>query len=81
MTAETELDPPRWPKGPPICKTENLPALPTEKALDDFNKANGPACKVVRKWQCWACEHWHAETVAPDPAGGSSGTGRSSRGL
>jgi hypothetical protein len=69
----------RWPGGPKICPAENLPAFQTAAGLDGFLKANSPSCKVVSKWQCATCGHWHAYTIAPDPAGGSSGTGRSSK--
>jgi hypothetical protein len=70
---------PRWPNGPKICAAENLPAFETAKDLAAFLAKNAPSCKVVKKWQCQACGHFHAYTVAPDPAGGSSGTGRSSK--
>lgn len=73
----TTLDPPRWPFGPDICPVANLPALPTEAALHEFHRRNGPRCAVLREWQCDACGHWHAATVAPDPSGATSGTGRS----
>lgn len=73
------LEPPRWPGGPPICTVENLPALETYQALQEFHQKNGPSCKVVKTWHCPVCQRWHAETIAPDPAGNTSGTGRSSR--
>lgn len=73
------LDPPRWPNGPQICSVVNLPAFETEAELDKFNAANGPSCKVDRKWLCEHCEGWHCDVTAPDPSGGSSGTGRSSK--
>lgn len=69
----------RWPSGPKQCATANLPAFETPGALDDFLKKNSPSCKVIRKYQCAHCGHWHADTIAPDPAGGSSGTGRGSK--
>ena len=74
------FDHPRWPGGPLICPIENLPAFDTRATLDHFHKTNGPSCKVIRTWQCDHCHHWHMETTAPDPAGGSSGTGRSTKG-
>lgn len=70
---------PRWPGGPPHCHAANLPAFPTEKALDAFLKKNSPSCHVIWKWLCNKCQHWHARTSAPDPAGQSSGTGRSQK--
>jgi hypothetical protein len=72
------LEKPRWPGGPKICPSENLPAFESSKALDSFQSANSPSCKVVKKWQCQACGHWHAYTVAASPAGDSSGSGRNS---
>lgn len=78
MTIEL-LDPPRWPGGPPICVTVNLPAFTTHAALKAFHAASGPSCKVISEYECVKCGHWHAETKAPDPAGASSGTGRNSK--
>lgn len=77
----TELDPPRWPGGPGICVSHNLPALATLNDIMAFHAKNGPSCKVNLVWKCETCGFWHAETSAPDPAGGSSGTGRSSKGF
>jgi hypothetical protein len=74
------LGKPRWPGGPKICPAENSPAFESAKALDAFLMANSPSCKVLKKWQCEACGHYHAYTLAPDPTGASSGQGRSSRG-
>lgn len=73
------LDPPRWKNGPQICPVENLPAFFTSDLLDSFLKKNSPGCKVRETFCCTRCNHWHARTVAPDPCGGSSGTGRSSK--
>lgn len=77
---EFALEEPRWPNGPAICEVANLPAFETEPELQKFHLATGPSCKVLRVWHCEHCEGWHMETTAPDPAGGSSGTGRSSKG-
>lgn len=74
------LSKPRWPGGPKICPLANLPAFTTSDALRSFLKNNGPSCKVVLEWECTGCGHWHAETSAPDPAGASSGNGRSGKG-
>lgn len=82
MNSETEivpLDPPRWPKGPSICPVANLPAFETQAVMKEFHEANGPGCKVIREYLCRRCGHWHMVTRAPDPTGGSSGTGRSSK--
>lgn len=75
-----QLEKPRWPGGPDICPNANLPALPTQSALKKFLSDNGPSCKVTKEWECSHCGHWHAHTIAPDPAGNSSGTGRGSKG-
>jgi len=72
-------DKPRWPGGPLICIVANLPAFPTKAAYNEFHEANGPGCKVLRVWLCKACKFFHADTVAPNPCGDSSGTGRSSK--
>lgn len=71
---------PRWPGGPKICPAANLPAFETMAGWRAFHAKNGPSCKVIREWICDHCGHWHAETTAPDPTGGSSGQGRSSKG-
>lgn len=71
--------PPRWRGGPSIRPATNLPAFEEPFDLDAFLLANGPSCKVIRKFLCEHCDCWHAETKAPDPAGNSSGTGRGSK--
>lgn len=71
------LSPPRWSDGPPICVAENLPAFKDPKAIDAYHKANCPGASIVAKWQCRACALWHFDATGPDPAGSSSGTGRS----
>jgi hypothetical protein len=70
------LEPARWPGGPLICSVENLPAHESESAMKKFHEANGPSCQVIRSGKCKHCGYWHMETRAPDPSGGSSGTGR-----
>lgn len=70
---------PRWPGAPPICKVARLPAFPTKADYNDWHERNGPGCLVKRVWLCKACKHYHADTVAPNPCGDSSGTGRSSK--
>lgn len=71
---------PRWPGAPPICLKARLPAFLTREDYNRWHERNGPGCTVKRVWKCDYCQHWHADTVAPDPTGGSSGTGRSSKG-
>lgn len=71
---------PVWKSGPKICEAENLPALPSLEALYRFLAKNAPSCKVLSViLNCPSCGQFHARTSAPDPAGGSSGTGRSSK--
>lgn len=71
---------PVWPTGPKICPATNLPAFETRAALRAFRMANGPSVKVLREGLCGECGHWHMATSAPDPAGASSGMGRSAKG-
>ena len=78
MSATLERNP-VWKSGPMICSQTNLPALVSLKDLLVFLAHNGPSCHVKRLYQCDFCQHWHAETTAPDPSGNSSGTGRSHR--
>jgi len=70
---------PRWPGAPPICLTARLPSFPTKAAYQDWHERNGPRCIVKKVWLCDACQHYHATTLAPNPSGDSSGTGRNSR--
>lgn len=72
-------DKPRWPGAPRVCLATNMLAFETLAAWEKFHRENGPSCKVRRVWRCETCGRYHADTVAPDPAGGSSGTGRSSK--
>lgn len=71
---------PVWRNGPKVCSFTMLPAFETQAALRAFHKANGPSVKVLREGKCRECGHWHMATQAADPAGGSSGVGRSSKG-
>lgn len=77
--AVAPLQKPRWAGGPKICARANLPAFESAESMRAFHKSNGPSCKVLLEWECTGCGHWHNYTLAPDPAGGSSGTGRSSK--
>lgn len=70
------LGPPNWKDGPPICKVARLPAFPTKEAYYEWHH---PGVLVKRVWLCKACKYYHADTVAPNPCGDSSGTGRSSK--
>lgn len=60
---ETHLDPPRWENGPPICKTENLPACGTEAALLSYYEYL--SSRIAQKWECPHCHGWHARTLSP----------------
>jgi hypothetical protein len=71
---------PVWP-AISICPVAWLPAFASEKEMKDFHEANSPRCTVVRRWKCDYCGCWHEETIAPDPAGTTSGTTRSSKRL
>lgn len=70
---------PRSKSIPPICLHANLPSHVSKEAYYAWHERWGPGCKVLKVWQCESCNHWHAEVMGPDPAGSSSGTGRSSK--
>jgi len=67
---------PLWKSGPLICSEANLPAFESNEEMMLFIARNGPSCFVVRTWICEFCGQFHARTLAPDPSGISSGTGR-----
>jgi len=75
----------RFPGCPPICNLSNLPAHESYAAAMEFHERHGPSCKVLKVVQClpasgepWAghCRKWHLHSVAPAPAGASSGSTR-----
>lgn len=79
------FEPPRWKGGPVICHQANLPAFSSRELalawLSAPNKTN-PQYEVrhVEKiWQCDFCKWWHMDIKPRDPAGSSSGQGRSSK--
>ena len=72
------FEPPRWPGGPPICQKENRPAFPTEADMAEFQKSNGSAGSI-KSWLCPSCSCYHYLPKPFDPAGSSSGSGRSSK--
>lgn len=78
LVAVAELDPPRWPGGPPICPAANLPAFADGKELAAFEAASSPGWKVFLKFTCKACGRLHVWAGGHDPAGQSSGNTRSS---
>lgn len=63
---------------PQICTKTNLPAHASHEAADKFHSLNSPSSKVVNVGLCKACDKWHMSTIAPAPAGGSSGNERTS---
>jgi hypothetical protein len=80
MKAEVFESKPRWPGAPPICLHTNLPAFDSMDDYGKFEKKNMPGAKALIKWNCSKCGKVHVWTIgASDPAGASSGTGRSSK--
>lgn len=81
----SRFEPARWPGGPVICHKSNLPAFATrEVALgwhSEPNKTNPQyEVRLVKSvWQCDFCRWWHMDIKPRDPAGSSSGIGRSSK--
>lgn len=74
------LDEPRWPGGPPICPSANLPAFGSAKEIKDWIELNAPGVHTEAPEQCDACHHWHFKSEARGPAGESSGVSRFSKG-
>lgn len=71
---------PVWKTGPKVCATTLLPAFETAALLGAFLATNAPGCKVKKIIvNCPSCGMFHAETSAPVPSGGSSGTGRDAK--
>lgn len=71
---------PRWVGAPPICLHTNLMAFDDPSDFYKFESRNCPGNKTVMKWKCSKCNKFHFWGVgAGDPAGSSSGTGRSSK--
>jgi len=67
---------PRWKGAPLICLQARLPAFETKEA---YNAWHHPGVHVKRIWKCSFCKYYHADTVAPSPAGDSSGSGRNTK--
>lgn len=70
------LDPPRWPGGPSICPTANLPCFDSKNSASAFLDANSPSATVIAMWTCTACDRVHVWSIAGCPSGASSGTTR-----
>jgi len=67
------LDAPRWPGGPAICKATNLPAFETVKDAKAFVDMF-PGYIVESFLECEACGGIHVHGHDRGPSGGSSGT-------
>lgn len=72
----TQLDPPRWKGGPPICPDENLPAFVDATEAKGFHARCCPGSRVTRSWHCRFCGHIHFEAKPRSPSGDSSGSSR-----
>jgi hypothetical protein len=70
---------PRWDGAPPVCLFANRMAFKTRAELTAFRDTYAPNLGLVRVWRCDVCRHLHHIGKSPDPAGSSSGTGRSSK--
>lgn len=70
---------PVWKDGPTLCGATNLPAFETEKDAREFMKNNTPRASIDLIYRCHSCGHIHVQAHGPDPAGDSSGTGRSAK--
>jgi len=81
----SRFEPARWPGGPIICLKENLPAFTSKEAALDYhrgpNKTNPQyEVRLIKKiGKCGFCGWWHMVIKPRDPAGSSSGVGRSSK--
>ncbi len=69
-----ELDPPRWPGGPPICPKANLPHFETRKEMRAFQELL--CSSALLDWFCPDCAGFHYWGKTPAPAGTSSGSSR-----
>jgi len=67
---------PRWPNGPPMCETANLPAFKTIDEAKAFHEANGPGSRIIRSWRCDVCNCYHYLSKPRPPSGDSSGISR-----
>lgn len=72
-TNPIELDPPRWPGGPPICPVVNLPAFTGKAAAMAFRDANAPGSNVKRIWLCTDCGMVHYEATPIAVSGTTAG--------
>jgi hypothetical protein len=72
-------DKPRWNGAPLVCLAANRMAFDNRAELAAFREANAPRLGLVKVWRCKICGALHYIPKSPDPAGESSGTGRSSK--
>lgn len=81
MSTELFEAKPRWKGAPPICIAANLMAFKTRSDLDEYRSSIGMEAYgfVKQPWKCEKCNHLHYVGKVPNPAGDSSGTGRSSK--
>lgn len=70
---------PRFRDAPPICLKTNLLAYISRAVLDKFVFHTCPSCPAKKVWTCEHCKLLHAEHGVPNPAGDSSGKGRSTK--
>jgi len=71
---------PRWKNAPKFCIATHRMAFATEKELHAFRSKIGMSAYPTGKvWKCETCAHFHYDGATPNPAGDSSGTGRSSK--
>jgi len=71
---------PRWKNAPKFCIAAHRMAFATEKELHAFRSKIGMSAYPIKKlWKCEHCDCFHYDGCAPNPAGDSSGTGRSSK--
>lgn len=76
MAELLQLEPPRWPGGPPICPYENLPAFATWSEAARFQEDNAPGNGIAHKWQCQKCGMWHFIGKPRQPSGTTSSSER-----
>ena len=53
------MNAPRWPNGPEMCESANLPAFESKPAADAWIEQNCPGVSVLAMWQCRECAQWH----------------------
>jgi len=64
---------------PLVCLAANRMAFDNRAQMTECREANAPRLGLVKVWRCKVCGCLHYIPKSPDPAGESSGTGRSSK--